>query len=855
MMSQRQLVVAVEATGALGPFWSVLLTEYVDKIVRAFFDESNNQKNGSSPGEVALVVFNTHGSHSDFLLRQSGWTSSMDLFFKWLSALTFEGGGFSEAAVAEALAEALMMCCPGPKPPTVPHQKHCLLIAASNPYRLPTPVMRPPVILLSTGQAELQSEQWWLADAETVAKAFPPCQVSLSVIAPRQLPLLRSIYNGAKRNPRAADTGPDFSKLHLVLISEGFPEGKLALRRASGASNTAVSSSLSAKLEPLLATTTSAPSQPAVRPMPPSTAVGAMMGRQAVSNGSSGVTMENQSLSHNTVAAVPLPSQHPSSSGVSGTDTMQTSVQTSDTSASSQAKVGPVGGNPSTLGHVGTLTQPHKMPGGAVANGGPAVPSGASSNPTAPSSLTSGPATIIPGNGNVLTTIGSATTVGMNTGIGHSSIVSPLQQGVGQLPVSGAGQPQAKPLGAIAGMGVTTTALGTAGVNAGVNSMPPSSGFVQPVQPVQPLAPGIHGVTQTAQSATPPQQPSGSMKYTKLWEGILAGQRQQKPVPICKLEGYRQTSSSEKLAADWPPTMQIVRLIAQEYMNSKEYQGKAELLVFRPLSSHGFLVQLAEKKLCAVIQLPSQTLLLASTDKPGRMIGMLFPGDMVVFKPNVAPSSQQPTGAVPPMAGTGQAMGQTLGQSNFSQGQLQAQMHPQQLNAAQQMTAQQLNAQQMGPQQLNSQQLNAAQQMNTQQQMNAQQMGVQQMNPQQLNAAQQMNTQQQLNAQQMGVQQMNPQQLNAAQQMNTQQQLSAQQMGMQQMNPQQLNAAQQMSTQQMNPQQMSAQQMNPQQMNVQQINPQQMNVQHMNTQQMSPQQARPQIMPGPASLQGSGYLP
>ncbi|XP_024364982.1 mediator of RNA polymerase II transcription subunit 25 isoform X3 [Physcomitrium patens] len=829
MMSQRQLVVAVEATGALGPFWSVLLTEYVDKIVRAFFDESNNQKNGSSPGEVALVVFNTHGSHSDFLLRQSGWTSSMDLFFKWLSALTFEGGGFSEAAVAEALAEALMMCCPGPKPPTVPHQKHCLLIAASNPYRLPTPVMRPPVILLSTGQAELQSEQWWLADAETVAKAFPPCQVSLSVIAPRQLPLLRSIYNGAKRNPRAADTGPDFSKLHLVLISEGFPEGKLALRRASGASNTAVSSSLSAKLEPLLATTTSAPSQPAVRPMPPSTAVGAMMGRQAVSNGSSGVTMENQSLSHNTVAAVPLPSQHPSSSGVSGTDTMQTSVQTSDTSASSQAKVGPVGGNPSTLGHVGTLTQPHKMPGGAVANGGPAVPSGASSNPTAPSSLTSGPATIIP--------------------------VSPLQQGVGQLPVSGAGQPQAKPLGAIAGMGVTTTALGTAGVNAGVNSMPPSSGFVQPVQPVQPLAPGIHGVTQTAQSATPPQQPSGSMKYTKLWEGILAGQRQQKPVPICKLEGYRQTSSSEKLAADWPPTMQIVRLIAQEYMNSKEYQGKAELLVFRPLSSHGFLVQLAEKKLCAVIQLPSQTLLLASTDKPGRMIGMLFPGDMVVFKPNVAPSSQQPTGAVPPMAGTGQAMGQTLGQSNFSQGQLQAQMHPQQLNAAQQMTAQQLNAQQMGPQQLNSQQLNAAQQMNTQQQMNAQQMGVQQMNPQQLNAAQQMNTQQQLNAQQMGVQQMNPQQLNAAQQMNTQQQLSAQQMGMQQMNPQQLNAAQQMSTQQMNPQQMSAQQMNPQQMNVQQINPQQMNVQHMNTQQMSPQQARPQIMPGPASLQGSGYLP
>jgi mediator of RNA polymerase II transcription subunit 25 len=227
--------------------------------------------------------------------------------------------------------------------------------------------------------------------------------------------------------------------------------------------------------------------------------------------------------------------------------------------------------------------------------------------------------------------------------------------------------------------------------------------------------------------------------------------------------------------------MQIVRLIAQDYMNSKEYQGKAELLVFRPLSQHGFLVQLAEKKLCAVIQLPSQTLLLASTDKPGRMIGMLFPGDMVVFKPNPPTSTQQqPTGTVAPMAGTGPAMGQTLGQSNFSQGQLQGQMNPQQ-------------------------------------------MSVQQMNPQQLNA------------QQMSTQQMNPQQ-----------------MGGQQLNPQQMGG------QQLNPQQLGGQQLNPQQMNVQQLNPQQMNVQHMNSQQMSaqqmnPQQTRPQIMPGPVSLQGSGY--
>lgn len=47
--------------------------------------------------------------YADFLFRQSGWTSSVDVFFNWLSSLTFEGGGFGEAAIAEALAEALMV--------------------------------------------------------------------------------------------------------------------------------------------------------------------------------------------------------------------------------------------------------------------------------------------------------------------------------------------------------------------------------------------------------------------------------------------------------------------------------------------------------------------------------------------------------------------------------------------------------------------------------------------------------------------------------------------------------------------------------------------------------------------------
>ncbi|XP_012082042.1 mediator of RNA polymerase II transcription subunit 25 [Jatropha curcas] len=124
---------------------------------------------------------------------------------------------------------------------------------------------------------------------------------------------------------------------------------------------------------------------------------------------------------------------------------------------------------------------------------------------------------------------------------------------------------------------------------------------------------------------------SAQSKYVKVWEGNWSGQRQGQPVFITRLEGYRNASASESLAANWPPTMQIVRLISQDHMNNKQYVGKADFLVFRAMDQHGFLGQLQEKKLCAVIQLPSQTLLLSVSDNACRLIGMLFPGDMVVF--------------------------------------------------------------------------------------------------------------------------------------------------------------------------------------------------------------------------------
>ncbi|CAA2955206.1 Hypothetical predicted protein [Olea europaea subsp. europaea] len=166
------------------------------------------------------------------------------------------------------------------------------------------------------------------------------------------------------------------------------------------------------------------------------------------------------------------------------------------------------------------------------------------------------------------------------------------------------------------------------------------------------------------------------------------------------------------LAANWPPTMQIVRLISQDHMNNKQYVGKADFLVFRAMNQHGFLGQLQEKKLCAVIQLPSQTLLLSVSDKACRLIGMLFPGDMVVFKPQISSQQQQ---QLQPQQHPQLQQQQPLAQLQQQQPLMQQQIP--QLQQQQQQQQQQIpQLQQPQPQQQQMSQLQLQQQQQQQQQ-------------------------------------------------------------------------------------------------------------------------------------------
>ncbi|KAL3654380.1 Mediator of RNA polymerase II transcription subunit 25 [Castilleja foliolosa] len=726
-MVPKQLIVAVEGTAAVGPYWKTIVSDYLDKIIRSFCgNESVGQKLSTSQVEFSLVMFNAHGLFSGCLVQRSGWTKNMDVFFQWLSAIPFGGGGFNDAAIAEGLAEALMMFVSpnGNQNQNVDGQRHCILIAASNPYPLATPVYRPqpPKLEQSENTIETQPENH-LSDAEALAKSFAQFAVSLSVICPKKLPKLRAIYNAGKRNPRAADPPVDNVKNpnFLVLISENFIEGRAALSKSG------MTTLPSANQNPVKMDVTPVPPVSA----PPSVSVpaanGSVLARQPIPVGKNvpPATVKVEPTTSVTgpgpafpqMSSVPRPTSQPvptlqTSSPIS---TPQETIQNNENAQDMKTQA-PTIRPPVTPANVRILNDVAQVrqaiaAGNSIGHpsmGGPPMLSNVISSGMASSvpstaqtvipSVSSGP-TSIPGSmpmptaGQVGQNSGSASfTSAAMTMTGVSQPLSNLQAGVSM----GGQTVPSMSQGNIGGPQMVQPAMGMNN-NQNMLSGPGSSGMPPGMQPVggnsnnsmtnMPLNQQASSTLQSAQS-----------KYVKVWEGNLSGQRQGQPVFITRLEGYRSASASETLAANWPPTMQIVRLISQDHMNNKQYVGKADFLVFRAMDQHGFLGQLQEKKLCAVIQLPSQTLLLSVSDKAYRLIGMLFPGDMVVFKPQI-PTQQQLQA---------QQQHQHLQQLQHQQQQMpqQQQQMPQQPQQLQQMSQQPQQLQQMSqqPQQLQQQQ-------------------------------------------------------------------------------------------------------------------------------------------------------
>ncbi|CAN1314491.1 Mediator of RNA polymerase II transcription subunit 25 [Linum perenne] len=741
-MAEKQLILAVEGTAAMGPYWSTIVSDYLEKIIRNFCgSDLSGQKTITSIAELSLVTFNAHGSYSACLVQRSGWTRDVDIFLQWLSAIPFIGGGFSDAAIAEGISEALMMFQVASNGSQSQQnsdcQRHCILVAASNPYPLPTPVYRPQIQNLDpSDNSDVQTESR-LSDAETVAKSFSQCSVSLSVICPKQLSKLRVIYNAGKRN-RATDPPVDTAKNphFLLLISDSFTEACASLNGPGVANVPSNQSPVKMDVSSVNGVTGHPPAQ-----VP--SANGSIVNRGSISAGSVPVATVKVDLK-------------PAVTGV-------------------PQSVRPVAAAAANVSILNNLSQARQVMNSAALTGGTSmglqsmnqtpvamhmsnmISSGMASSVPAQTVFSSAqnPMTSIAGSGTLSATSQVPQSSGLGTFTSGASNVSGIsqtmnnQQGAGSMGQSVSGMSQGNLSGSQMvqnGIGMNQSmmnGLGPSTVSSGTGTMIPTPGMSQQVQAGMPplnVANNAAASMSLSQQSTNPLQPAQT-KYVKVWEGNLSGQRQRQPVFITKLEGYRSASASETLAANWPATMQIVRLISQDHMNNKQYVGKADFLVFRAVNQHGFLGQLQEKKLCAVIQLPTQTLLLSVSDKACRLIGMLFPGDMVVFKAQI-PSQQQQ---------------QQQMQQQHQQQQMQSQQHAQlqqqqQMQQLQQLQHQQQLSQQLQPQQQQQQQL--SQQLQPQQQLSQLQ---QQQQQQQLSQLQQQQQQQQQQLPQMQQQQQIPQ--------------------------------------------------------------------------------------------------
>ncbi|XP_057765700.1 mediator of RNA polymerase II transcription subunit 25 [Salvia miltiorrhiza] len=829
-MVAKQLIIAVEGTAAIGPFWQTIVSDYLDKIIRCFCgNDSMGQKPSTPQVELSLVVFNSHGPYSACLVQRSGWTRDMELLFHWLSAIPFAGGGFNDAAIAEGLAEALMMFSTsnGNQNQNIESQRHCILVAASNPYPLPTPVYRPqPQHIEQSDNIETPTDNR-LSDAEALAKAFAQSAISLSVICPKKLPKLGAIYNAGKSNPRAADPPPDNVKNphFLVLISDNFMDARAALSR-SGMLN------LPSNQNPVKMDVTPAGPAPPISGPPMASvpsANGSVMSRQPISVGKNippaTVKVEPTTVPSATGPAFPHNSSvaRPASQAVASLQTsspISTSQEMTPNNENAQdmkplvnnmaPTLRPVGGAAANVRILNDVAQARQVLANGTSIGLPSMggtpmlsnmmSSGmASSVPPAQTLMSSGSSVVatitgslpIPATAQVAPNSGSApftstaATVPGNSSLGMSQPLSNLQVSgsMGQtLPGMSQGNLPTTQM-AQTGTGMNQNMMsagGASGMSSGNGNMMPTPGMSQPMQPgMQPVGVNGSSVNMPMNQQTSSAMPSAQSKYVKVWEGNLSGQRQGQPVFITRLEGYRNASASETLAANWPPTMQIVRLISQDHMNNKQYVGKADFLVFRAMDQHGFLGQLQEKKLCAVIQLPSQTLLLSVSDKAYRLIGMLFPGDMVVFKPQI-PNPQQQL--------------QAQQHQHLQQQQPLQQMQQQQQQPLQQMQQQPVQQMQQQPvQQIQQQQQQPLQQMQQQQQ----QQPVQQMQQQSLQQMQQQQPQlqQQQPLGQMQQQQQRP--LMALQQQQPMMQPLQQQQPMSQLQQQQIPQMQQQPQQQM----------------------------------------------------------
>ncbi|NP_999931.1 mediator of RNA polymerase II transcription subunit 25 [Danio rerio] len=205
------VVFVIEGTANLGPYFESLRNNYILPTIEYF--------NGGPPAETdfggdyggtqyGLVVFNTVDCAPESYVQCHAPTSSAFEFVSWIDSIQFMGGGAESCSlIAEGLSVALQLFDDFKKMREQIGQTHkvCVLLCNSPPYLLPA----------------VESVSYTGCTADSLVQIIRDRGIHFSVIAPRKLPALRSLFERASSVAGLPESShPDYSQdpFHMVLV-------------------------------------------------------------------------------------------------------------------------------------------------------------------------------------------------------------------------------------------------------------------------------------------------------------------------------------------------------------------------------------------------------------------------------------------------------------------------------------------------------------------------------------------------------------------------------------------------------------------------------------------------------------
>ncbi|QCD92142.1 mediator of RNA polymerase II transcription subunit 25 [Vigna unguiculata] len=227
MAIKKWLNIIVDGNSALRTYWPNILSHFLEKILRSFFDDSGEE---GTNAQVALVMYN---ANSNAGVQHIHWTGELDFFLGVLSSLVFNGNSENQHTMVLGLAEALLLF---PKPSNVMTKeeyyngsRHCIVIASGDPVPRRMLVSVPEI---DKGRVLGTHLNTLYVDFCEVAEMFGPLAVSLSIISALQHPIFGVIFNmGNNGSPLANTRNSNIRIGELnILLARNFKEARDALR-------------------------------------------------------------------------------------------------------------------------------------------------------------------------------------------------------------------------------------------------------------------------------------------------------------------------------------------------------------------------------------------------------------------------------------------------------------------------------------------------------------------------------------------------------------------------------------------------------------------------------------------------